>query len=55
MCVVCILFNKDKITRKEAMKALWEQIESATTDDEVLHIQKLYSDLEKNEGKSHGN
>lgn len=47
MCVVCLLLNKDKITRSEAKKALWEQIEIVKTQEEKEHIVELYSELEE--------
>lgn len=47
MCVVCVLLDKEKITKKEAMKALWEQIVFVTDLDEKEHIRDLYAELEK--------
>lgn len=48
MCIVCILYDKEKITRTEAMRALWEQIEVAADDPESeRHIVELYAALDK--------
>lgn len=49
MCIVCVLIDKERITKKEAKKALWEQINFAQTEEEVKHIQELYSELEQEE------
>lgn len=46
MCVVCLLINKEKITKPEALKALWEQVNMVESEEEIKHIQKIYSDLE---------
>lgn len=47
MCVVCVLLDKDKITKKEALKALWEQITQVKTSEEKEHVRDLYAELEK--------
>lgn len=47
MCIVCILINKDKLTNKEAKKALFELIIDDTIDKE--HIQKLFEKIEQEE------
>lgn len=46
MCIVCVLLDKDKITRGEALKALWESINDAKSIAEEDHIRDLYAQLE---------
>lgn len=46
MCIVCVLLDKDKITKLEAMKALWEEINHAKSEAEEEHITSLYQELE---------
>lgn len=46
MCIVCVLLDKDKITKAEAKKALWEQIAVSDTQEEMDHIQKVYGELD---------
>lgn len=45
MCTVCILLDKDKITKREAMRAFWEQVMFADSQEEVEHIQSAYGKL----------
>lgn len=47
MCIVCVLWNKEKITAKEGMKALWEQIRDAKNPEEEQHIREIYAKLEE--------
>ncbi len=47
MCIICVLINKDKITSKEARRALWEQVQFIKSDEELEHIQEIYAELEK--------
>jgi len=49
MCIVCVLFDKGKITKKEAKAALFETINEAKTKEEINHIRDLYTELEKSE------
>lgn len=49
MCLVCILFDKGKMTKKEAKAALFETINEAKTKEEINHIRDLYTELEKSE------
>lgn len=53
MCIVCVLLDKDKITRSEAKKALWEQVSvDELSDEDYEHIQKVYGKLDKEEKES---
>jgi hypothetical protein len=47
MCIVCILLDKEKITKAEARKALWEGIVTSKTEEESSHIRDLYATLEE--------
>lgn len=46
MCIVCVLYEKGKLTRKEAKAALWETINMVSSNEEADHIKQLYSDLD---------
>ena len=37
MCVVCVLYEQEKLTRKEAIKAGMEQIRAESLTDEEKH------------------
>lgn len=43
MCTICVLWNKEKITREEALLATFEL---AITEEDQQHIRELYSYLE---------
>jgi hypothetical protein len=48
MCIVCILIEKEKITKPEAMRALWEFIrEPQLTAEDIQHIKELYGKLDQ--------
>lgn len=47
MCVVCILLDKDKITKREALKALWEEAQMVDSYDGIMHLQEKYGELEE--------
>lgn len=47
MCIVCILLDKEKITKQEAKRALFEQGLVSKTKDEIDHLQEIYLDLDK--------
>jgi hypothetical protein len=37
MCVICVLWEKDKLTKKEALSALMELVRSDDIDPDHLH------------------
>jgi len=45
MCVVCAHWETEKLTRGEALKALWELVEEEGVDE--LHLKKVYAEIEK--------
>lgn len=48
MCIICVLWNKELITTKEAKVAAFEM---ANTDEtNIDHLTELYDLLEKEEG-----
>lgn len=47
MCIVCVLLDKEKITRQEAKRALFEQGLVSKTKDEIDHLQEVYLDLDE--------
>lgn len=47
MCLICKLWQLEKITTKEAKKACWELVNDPEVDD--LHLQELYEKLEAQE------
>lgn len=52
MCIVCLEFQKDKMTRKEAMRALGEMISfpsPASSEEEQEHFKKVIEDLSEEE------
>lgn len=55
MCIVCVMLDKDKITRGEAMTALWEQMQFAESEADEDHIRELYAELENAESDAFGN
>lgn len=51
MCIVCKLWQQERLTIKEAKKALWEMVDEENADR--LHIQELYAKLEQKERQKH--
>lgn len=48
MCIVCKYFFREKrLTKNEALKALFELVESGNEDE--LHLQQAYSDIENSD------
>ena len=43
MCLICVEFNKKRMTRAEVKKALPEMVMFAKTEDERNHLKKLQS------------
>lgn len=54
MCIVCKLYEQEKITRKEAMKAFWEQIAEVKTAEEKEHIQEVYGKMDREQAEEEG-
>lgn len=52
MCIVCLEFQKDKMTRKEAMRALGEMISfpsPTSSEEEQEHFKKAIEELSEQE------
>lgn len=45
MCIVCVLWEKQKLTNSEALAALWELVREEDVD--LPHLQRVYSDIEQ--------
>lgn len=45
MCIVCLLWNKEKLTKAEALRALWEMV-NEVPEDEISHLQQTYAEIE---------
>ncbi len=43
MCLICVEFNKKRMTRDEVKKALPEMIQYSKTKEDKLHFEKLSS------------
>jgi hypothetical protein len=43
MCLICVEFNKKRMTKTELNKALPEMVMFAKTEDERIHFKKLQS------------
>ena len=43
MCLICVEFNKKRMTRAEVKKALPEMVMFAKTEEERIHLKKLQS------------
>lgn len=52
MCIVCKLWQQEKITTREAMKATWEMVNM--TDADEKHLQELFSKLEEQDKEDGG-
>lgn len=52
MCVICKLWQMEKITTREAKKATWEMINDPEAD--ALHLKELYGKLEEQERQDNG-
>ena len=52
MCVVCALWEKDKLTNKEAKSALFEMVENK--DISIEHIEEVYIKINEKEEKENG-
>lgn len=56
MCIVCILWDRGSLTKKEAKAALWEStFVGNMTEEELEHAQKVYADIEELEDKEKEN
>jgi hypothetical protein len=49
MCIVCALWEKDKLTNKEAKAALYEMVENKDVTDE--HIEEAWFRINEKEEK----
>lgn len=49
MCVVCVEWEKGKLTNKEAKMALFELVNTSGADRE--HLQKAYSKIDEKDRK----
>lgn len=47
MCIVCLLWEKEKITAKEGKRALWEQASFEENEEDIKHMQEIYARLDK--------
>ena len=52
MCIVCALWEKDKLTNKEAKAALYEMVENKGASDE--HIEETYARISAKEENEDG-
>ena len=52
MCIVCLEFQKDRMTRKEALRALGEMVtfpSGSSTEEEQDHFKQVMTDLAEEE------
>ena len=49
MCVVCILWEKQKLTKHEALQALFELVQNKNEDE--THLQIAYAKIEEDNAK----
>lgn len=52
MCIVCALWQKEKLTSKEAKAALYEMVENKDVSDQ--HIEEAYIKFSEQEEKENG-
>lgn len=53
MCIVCILWEKGRITAKEADKALSELVDTSTRDIDLVHVQKAIIKIKEEDESRH--
>lgn len=46
-CIVCILYEKEKLTKAEALKGLFELVQDKDADEH--HLQEVYSRISEDE------
>ena len=51
-CMVCALWEKDKLTNKEAKSALYEMVENKDID--IEHVEEVYIKINEKEEKENG-
>lgn len=45
MCMVCVEYRKGKMTSKEALNNIGEMIQSAGSEEEVMHLWSIANDI----------
>lgn len=47
MCLICVLYEQGKMTKKEVDRALAELVDFDSSDEDILHIQEVLNHVNK--------